>query len=329
MKLRNLYITCIVMTAFFTQSCSKMNDLHQKYLDEGEIIYAAKMDSVAPCVGKGRIQFEMFIRAQRIETVRIFWNDYADSVDVQVGNQTGVIKKLIENMAEKSYIFQFVSIDKFGHKSLPFEVIGKVYGNAYESILVNRGVSIHNSGAGLVLTFIAAAENNVATEVTYTNTSGLLKTISVPSNVITHIIPDNKGGQIVLKSSFVPANGIDTFYSIPSTQTFNPYAGTYQAIGVLHHPVKGDRSINEAKTLTRITDEIVKCNLGDLGSTGLTMTLKVNADYTVTIAPTGSTPDIDQHWGSNFYDPATKSFHLFYSYNITAPRKIEETITLQ
>jgi AraC-like DNA-binding protein len=47
----------------------------------------------------------------------------------------------------------------------------------------------------------------------------------------------------------------------------------------------------------------------------------------VTITPAGVTPNVDQHWGLNYYDPATKSYHLHYSYNTAAPRMIEETIT--
>lgn len=328
MKLSNVYIICIALMAFFVQSCSKMNDLHQPYLDEGETIYAAKVDSVIAGSGKGRIQLEMFISSQRIETVRIFWNDYKDSVDMAIGGKTGSFKKLIEKLVEKSYIFQFVSLDKFGHKSLPVEVSGKVYGEVYETSLSARAVSIGNSKAGLVLTFATAPQDNVATEVTYTGTAGALKTISVPASESSITISDNLGSQIGLKSTYKPVNGVDDFVSAAITRTFNPYAGTYQATGVFHHPANGDRPVNETKTLNRITDEIVECNLGDLGSSGYLMRLKVNTDLTVTITPAGSTPDIDQHWGPNYYDPATRSFHLFYSYNTSAPRKVEETITL-
>jgi len=50
----------LVLLLILVSSCSKMNDMHQMYLDEGEILYAAKLDSVASNPGKDRIEFEMF-----------------------------------------------------------------------------------------------------------------------------------------------------------------------------------------------------------------------------------------------------------------------------
>lgn len=212
MKLSNVYIICIILFAFIMQSCSKMNDLHQKYLNNGEIIYAAKVDSVTPGTGRNRIQLGIAVSAQRIQSVRVFWNDYTDSTDVTIGS-TGVFKKILTNMVEKSYIFECVSIDKFGNKSLPFEVTGKVYGDVYESARNTRPCKIVSSNVGLVLQFFSSDKDNVSTEVTYTNTSGILTTISVPPTVNSYVIADNKtGSQITLKSSYMPVNGIDTFY---------------------------------------------------------------------------------------------------------------------
>ena len=59
------------------------------------------------------------------------------------------------------------------------------------------------------------------------------------------------------------------------------------------------------------------------------MILTVNADNSVTITPSGVTPNIDQSYGPNYYDPATKTFHLWYSYNTAAPRIVEETLVRQ
>ena len=109
----------------------------------------------------------------------------------------------------------------------------------------------------------------------------------------------------------------------------NQWHGTYHSQGVFHHPVNGDRTIDEVKELVTAGARAVKAPLGDLGGSGYYMILTINNDNTVTISPAGVTPNIDQHWGPNYYDPATKSFHLFYSYNTAAPRIIEETITLQ
>lgn len=109
----------------------------------------------------------------------------------------------------------------------------------------------------------------------------------------------------------------------------NQYDGKYDAVGVFHHPTAGDRAIEEEKILQTVNGNTVIANLGDLGGSGYQMLITVNADNTVTLTPAGATPNIDQSWGANYYDPATKSFHLHYSYNTAAPRIVEETITKQ
>lgn len=106
----------------------------------------------------------------------------------------------------------------------------------------------------------------------------------------------------------------------------NQYDGDYHSTGVFHHPTAGDRDIDEDKHLSTAGPNSVVTGLGDLGSSGYEMILTVNADNTVTITPAGVTPNVDQHWGANFYDPATRTFHLHYSYNTAAPRIIEETL---
>lgn len=106
----------------------------------------------------------------------------------------------------------------------------------------------------------------------------------------------------------------------------NLYHGLYKAIGVFHHPTAGDRDIDQDKELITQEPNSVIAWLGDLGP-DYQMILVINADNTVTIQPWGATPNVDQSWGPNYYDPATQSFHLHYSYNTAAPRIVEEVIT--
>lgn len=106
----------------------------------------------------------------------------------------------------------------------------------------------------------------------------------------------------------------------------NKYHGTYHSTGIFKHPTAGNRPIDEDKELTTTGPNSVEAPLGDLGGAGYFMILTVNPDNTVTITPSGVTPNIDQHWGPNTYDPATQTFTLNYSYNVAAPRIVEETL---
>lgn len=45
MEIKLSYIVFTLASLFLIASCSDMNDLHDKYLNEREIVYAAKVDS--------------------------------------------------------------------------------------------------------------------------------------------------------------------------------------------------------------------------------------------------------------------------------------------
>ena len=110
----------------------------------------------------------------------------------------------------------------------------------------------------------------------------------------------------------------------------NQWHGKYRATGIFHHPTAGDRNIDRDKDVTTVDGNSVETELGDLGGAGYSMILKINSDNTVTISPKGATPaPLNQSYGPNVWDPVKKEFRLHYSYNVSAPRIIEETIKLK
>jgi hypothetical protein len=109
----------------------------------------------------------------------------------------------------------------------------------------------------------------------------------------------------------------------------NKWHGKYKALGVFSHPTAGPRDIDRLKDVVTLTPNSVSTELGDLGGSGYTMTLTINADNSVIVTPTGVTPNVNQSYSKNYYDPATKSFYLHYSYNVAAPRIVKEVLTLK
>lgn len=311
-------------------ACTKMDHTYKPYLEDGEIFYPGVPTQVDLHTGRKRIEVQFPKNVDpNIVGYKIYWNEKKDSVVVKQPADLDSVKVIISGLEEQTYNFEIVSFDQKNNHSIEVLKSGKSYDAVYESTLLARAVVINSSKAGLILDFAPAELENKSTEVTYTNNKGKQATIHVPSSENSYTIPDNIGPFITLRSIFVPNKGIDSFYSAPEEKSYNPYSGTYQAKGVFHHPTSGDRNYDQEKVFARITDEIVQCNLGDLGSSGYFMQLKVNADMSVTITPAGQTPNIDQSWGPNYYDPKTKTFHLFYSYNKAEPRKVEETIVLK
>lgn len=214
MKLSNT-TSLLLSLAFFTLSCSKMNDLHQPYLDEGEIVYGAKVDSVAPGAGRNRIRFEIFIMSQRIETCRIFWNDFTDSTEIQINNQSGIYKEILENMEETEYIFQFVSIDKYGHRSLPFEVTGNVYGDRFQVALINRAIKSTTPlvDGNLTIHWSTAVNYGICCNLLYMNVNGDQVTKKIPMSETVTVLTDLASG-LKYNTSFIPEpTAIDTFYT--------------------------------------------------------------------------------------------------------------------
>jgi hypothetical protein len=110
----------------------------------------------------------------------------------------------------------------------------------------------------------------------------------------------------------------------------NKYHGRYKAVGYFTHPVAtSSRAIDRLKELVTVNENTVSAELGDLGGAGYNFNLTVNDDNSVTITNTGAGGVLKTDYQKNFYDPATKSFNLKYSYNTAAPRIINEILTLQ
>lgn len=206
-------------------ACSDMNDLHQPFLDRGEITYAATVDSVATHPGKNRIQFDLVVKSQRIKTVRIYWNDYKDqnsdmikfrdSSDLDISGK-GIFKKILDNMDERSYIFKLVSFDEFKNASLPTEIHAYVYGSKYEKLLVARSVrSTAVDNAGKMKISWGIADGAYGSEIRYTDVSDQVKIKNVPITESVSLIDDIKSGTLYqFRTVYKPdTTGIDNFYT--------------------------------------------------------------------------------------------------------------------
>lgn len=141
-KYLGLFITSIYMILL---SCSDMNDVHDMYLEDGEILYIGRVDSAKVLAGNERFILRYWITDPRAKELTIYWNEKqsslvvpipehqpSDSIEVLVGDVTPI--------PEGSYTFQLVSSDNEGLTSVDFNQIGNVYGSQFESTLVQRFV---------------------------------------------------------------------------------------------------------------------------------------------------------------------------------------------
>ena len=217
-----LYIILLSIAGMY-YSCSDMNDLHNPYLERGETVYAAKVDSVEVRPGNMRLTLNVFMKAQRVTHGLVYWNNKQDSLmfdfDVEIGKPKEL---LLSNMDEKSHIFTFITFDKDNNKSLPFEVVGNVYGPDYEGALLNRVIDrISEEDAGMVIYWKDGGES-LGVRLTYTNNENIEKIIDIlPTDETTLIADAVQGTDFTYITFYKPEeNSMDIFESKEKTQNF-------------------------------------------------------------------------------------------------------------
>ncbi|MDX1702614.1 MAG: DUF4998 domain-containing protein [Melioribacteraceae bacterium] len=173
---------CTLVLGFIVilAGCEKGDTLHLEWLAQGENVYAGKVDSIIVHGGNKRVNIEANIGVNNLEKLMVYWNNKHDSTSISVNEQTGLFDITIDNLLEQTYVFNIVSVDIFGNRSLPVESVGSVYGDFYQSTLVNRrATSLSFNGTDFILEFAPSAEGVEYVEVVYVNTDDVTVTAIV------------------------------------------------------------------------------------------------------------------------------------------------------
>ncbi len=126
MNIRILFASAAVV-ALMAVSCSEMNDLHKPYLERGETVYAAKVDSVKALVGVNSQVLDIYVPSNRITRGVILWNLGQDSVEFSVPDPSkSPVRVVIPGLSEGNYTYDIVSYDAYGNKSLSYEITSNV-----------------------------------------------------------------------------------------------------------------------------------------------------------------------------------------------------------
>lgn len=195
-----------------------MNDPIAPFIEGGEISYATKVDSLKSFSGRNRVGLTWELPANHsAHKVFAFWNKDRDSVELLFKPVKGKLYEAeIKDLQEATYLFDLYSFDKEGNRSIKTLTSVNVYGERYESTLLNRillsaKIDVNNQ---LIAVFANAEEGNVGTEIVYTDILNKQKNVNVDRLQNEIVIADWKIGTPVLyRSSYKPkANAIDTFY---------------------------------------------------------------------------------------------------------------------
>lgn len=199
-------------------SCSKMDDPIKPFIKGGEIIYSTKVDSLKSYSGRNRALLRWEFPANHsAKRIFAYWNKDQDSIELDFKHDKGKIyEALINDLDEATYLFDIYSFDIDNNRSIKTLTSVNVYGERYESSLLNRVISKAELDANqhVKISFANAEPENVATEVSYISVDNKEKKISIDNTENTVTISDWKlGTPITYQSSYKPQNdAVDIFY---------------------------------------------------------------------------------------------------------------------
>lgn len=216
--MKRIYSIVVFVTSILCfASCDDFMDVHKEYIEEEEIIYAPKPDSINFIAGKNRILFNCrTYNAPNVQSIDVYWNDGLDSLIIPVELKTGYdsISVVLNNMEEKSYTFDVRTTDNFGHKSLYLTDFGTSYGETYQSRLSDRRIkTIALSDKGGAVTWFFAPTDLVRSEIRYIKNDGSQSVAETPPTKDVVDLPGVKPGSVIeYRSLFIPEEAsIDTF----------------------------------------------------------------------------------------------------------------------
>uniref|UniRef100_UPI0032173448 DUF4998 domain-containing protein n=1 Tax=uncultured Draconibacterium sp. TaxID=1573823 RepID=UPI0032173448 len=221
-NIRIQLLVLFVVTIGIT-SCQQMEDIHKDYIKDGETIYAGKAYDPIVLPGNGRLNIKLFFKnGGSIRNCIVEWNDGADHLSTAVTPNLPLdsIEITINDLEEKSYIFNVYNIDKEGNRSIKVPVAGSVYGDSYIQSLNNRIITSTEGGGtidSLTIDWGPIQEGNIGVELTYLDSEGkqMTRTLLPEDNRI--VIRDwESEGTLSYVTKYIPEVGaIDTFKTNP------------------------------------------------------------------------------------------------------------------
>lgn len=225
MKIYNCF--CSLLLVVVLLSCSDMNDLHDQYLENGEIIYTMKVDSVKVFPGKNRVMLRYFTTSPNAKKLLVYWNLRTESqvFDIPANkNAEDPVDVYIENLDEGPVYFELFTLNEnMQNRSVPYNMEGYVYGDIYQQSLINRSVDavVRLPGQPVIIKWNTASPNATSCLIKYTDQSGATAYQTVPVGEFRTVIPDvsEDAETIEYQTTYLPdPNAIIDVFSSSFTQ---------------------------------------------------------------------------------------------------------------
>lgn len=259
---KRCFLITLPLFMLWMVACDDMNSIHQKYYDWGEDIYTGVVDSLKAFAGYEKVKFSWELNADpRITRTVVFWNQRADSVVVNTNRlQSGrlQLEHELQQMAEGSYIFEFITRDNEGHFSLPKEIVVEIYGESYVQSLRNRRISsmVHLEDGSMLLEWdpISNIEMQYVT-VSY-EVDGIERFIRVENNDETTLLTGlDTGDKIQISTTYLPKDALEELHSPYTEYTMPTFEREINKGKFSILVLAGDNtSVNNNRDLSKIWD---------------------------------------------------------------------------
>jgi hypothetical protein len=218
----------IILTLFISIvliSCDSMFDVHEQYIQEGGIIYAARPYETKVKAGDNRVVVKMlFVSGANLRKNVILWNDGADSLvtDISLNSSKDSMEIEVKGIKEGSYIFNAYNLDKDNNRSIKVQVIGNVFGDKYKATLLNRAVTnINKNDTAMVIRWAQPKVGDNGVELIYNDANGTERFYRVQADeLITYIESWELSGTMKYTTYYLPEeDAVDEFASKTETIT--------------------------------------------------------------------------------------------------------------
>lgn len=229
--MKNWYIKTwiFILLGVAVVACSNMNDLHDKYLQEGETIYLAKFDSVKLYPGRYRVRIDYWMTDPKAKKCVVEWNMGAESRTLDITNTTGETPHsfYIEELDETTISFDFTTYtEDMEYPSLKTHATTTIYGDRYVSTLLNTNVSSYDyslATQSLTLYWNSNYEGVAAYLIRYTDVNGDEQEIRVDVNTEKKAILPHfpEFGSFTYASVYLPVEGAIDEFTTPYSEPFS------------------------------------------------------------------------------------------------------------
>lgn len=208
-----IFILASLFLIVMTNACDDMNDLHQKYLDEGSKVYIGKPDSVIARAGYDCLRLIWTNNADsKIKKTRIVYNYGNDTIVVPFERKVpGYQKDSITLQLEPGdYLFSICNLteDESLHSIVVEEIRGKVYGESYKNALSTRSYTPAVDGNTVTVTWGDITSDYIYSILKHIDNSGAepVETEYICENNAYRTVIENvnDGDCIVVASAYIP-----------------------------------------------------------------------------------------------------------------------------